>query len=505
MDMPAKPVVADGGPLPRDLSNFRIHVTGIKGTGCAALTEILAARGAAVTGSDVPDVFYTDALLEKLGIRALPFDAENVSGASLVVYSSAYNPAEHPELVEARRRGIPLAAYPEALGLISRQSFSTGIAGVHGKTTTAALAGTLLKALDLPAQTLAGSAIASFGDSCVMTNGSRFFVAETCEYRRNFLSFRPSVIALTSVESDHQDCFPTYDDIRGAFLDYIDLLPRGGVLVYCADDGGAAETAETAARRRGGIELIPYGENAREGGFALTYGCVRDGRQFFKLSGFDSEFFLTAPGRHLALNAACAIAVCYVLSRENGERSEDFFSARTAQKIQTGLSAFTGAKRRSEVIGAVTTDASDTVFIDDYGHHPTAIKKTLAGYREFYPGRRLVADFMSHTFSRTAALFDEFASAFDSADVIVLHKIYASARETETAAKNGETTVTGRTLYAEIKKRYEKKEVAYFEEPSDALDFCAELLSRGKNLFVTMGAGDNWKLGQALFARMRNG
>jgi UDP-N-acetylmuramate--alanine ligase len=501
----------DSVELSRDLSHFRIHITGIKGTGCAALTEILAARGALITGSDIADVFYTDAILAKLGIRALPFDAKNVAGASLVIYSSAYNPAEHPELIEAERLGIPLVTYPEALGLVSRQSFSVGLAGVHGKTTTAGLTGTLLRALALPAQTLAGSVIASFGDSCVMTNGSRYFVAETCEYKRNFLAFRPSVIALMSVESDHQDFFPAYEDIQNAFLDYIDLLPHGqaassvrsasGTLIYCADDNGAADTAETAARRRPDIELIPYGEAARGGKFAFAYEGARGGRQFFKIGGFGTSFFLAVPGKHLALNAVCAAAVCYVLSRDSGVSGEEFFSDRTAQKIQAGLSAFTGAKRRSEIIGAVTSGASDTVFIDDYGHHPTAISKTLAGYREFYPGRRLIVDFMPHTFSRTAALFREFSEAFDSADVIILHKIYASARE-----KDGVAEVTGKALYEEVKKRYagSVKEVLYFDEPPGALDFCAGLLARGENLFVTMGAGDNWKLGRALFEYMQN-
>ncbi|MDR1785270.1 MAG: Mur ligase domain-containing protein, partial [Spirochaetaceae bacterium] len=154
----------------------RVHITGIKGTGCAALAEILCARGVAVTGSDIGDVFYTDALLARLGITPKLFAPENITAdTGLVIYSAAYNPGEHPELCAAQKLGIPCISYPEALGLVSAECFSVGIAGVHGKTTTAALAGILAQALDLPAQVLAGSAVPAFGQGtgkCVMSNGN---------------------------------------------------------------------------------------------------------------------------------------------------------------------------------------------------------------------------------------------------------------------------------------------------------------------------------------------
>ncbi|MDR1785300.1 MAG: UDP-N-acetylmuramate--L-alanine ligase, partial [Spirochaetaceae bacterium] len=223
---------------------------------------------------------------------------------------------------------------------------------------------------------------------------------------------------------------------------------------------------------------------------------------------FDSPFFLPVPGKHIALNAACAIAVNFVLARDSGVTSGEFFSAENARRIQGGLARFTGAKRRSEILGEVRAGGSPVLFIDDYGHHPTAIAKTLAGYREFYPRRFLIADFMSHTYSRTGALFGDFVTAFDTADAVILHKIYASARE-----RAGD--VSGRSLFEGVKKRLEAqgKGVYYFDEPLDALD-CAEALVSGKGcgpgtafpegaLFVTMGAGDNWKLGDALLGRLK--
>jgi UDP-N-acetylmuramate--alanine ligase len=494
--------------LPSDLKNRHIHLVGIKGTGMAALTEILCARGAHITGSDIADTFYTDALLKKLDITPLLFSPQNITagiesgGIDLVIYSAAYNFADNSELAEAKKRNIPCVSYPEALGLVSRGRCSSGIAGVHGKTTTPGLAGTILQGLGLNAQTLAGSSIASFspdsaGGACTVTGGTgavKYFVAETCEYQRNFMYFSPSVVVLTSVESDHQDFFPTFADIQTAFVDYCLKLPQGGSLIYCADDAGAAETAAIVAAKRSDIERIPYGETAN-GDFRVAFGDIRGGKQFFRLAGYALEFALIVPGKHFVLNAAAGIALATVLLRQEGKNSADIFSKSTAQKIADSLLRFTGAKRRSEIIGEV----GDTVFIDDYAHHPTAITKTLEGFRSFYPERRLIVDFMSHTYSRTQALFGEFASAFGEADTVILHKIYASAREAWNPA-----FPTGTSLAEEICKHH--SDVHYFEEVDGAFDFARGLLAdkpdpqypNGK-LFVTMGAGDNWKLGVKLF------
>jgi UDP-N-acetylmuramate--alanine ligase len=508
------------------MAGRHIHITGIKGTGCAALAEILCGRGDFVSGSDTTDVFYTDALLSALGITPKPFSPDNITpDISLVIYSAAYNPKEHPELLEAQRKGVPCVSYPEALGRVSEESFSAGIAGVHGKTTTTALTGVLARALDLPATVLAGGAIPAFAPEpgglprCVMSNGSRYFAAETCEYKKHFMFFHPRVIALTSVESDHQDFFPAFADIQRAFVDYILLLPEGRTLIFCADDPGAAETAAIAAQKRPDIEMIPYGESAPGRllplgrAFKVTLGTTGGGKQEFFIEGFDSPFHLFVPGKHLALNAACALGVAFVLSRDLGVSPEDFFSETTAAKLRQGFAAFTGAKRRSEVLGEVTAGGEQgrpVLFIDDYGHHPTAIAKTLAGYREFYPDRALIVDFMSHTYSRTQALFGDFVSAFDCADVVILHKIYASARE------NAEDFpgVSGRALYEAVKGRFDSlgKEAYYFEEPLAAEGFAEALLEKqtrttgpGGGVFVTMGAGDNWKLGAALFERLGKG
>ncbi len=457
-------------------------MVGIKGTGMAALAELLSARGAVLSGSDRPEVFYTDAILARLGIVPFTeFDGANVSSdVRLVIYSSAYRRDANPELLEADRRGIPVLMYTEALGEFSAKSYSCGIAGVHGKTTTTGMAGTILRKLDFNASALAGSVISGFGDRSTMINGDKYFVAETCEYHRHFLSFHPRKILLTSIESDHQDCFPTYESILAAFMQYIDLLPQFGELIYCTDDPGAVEAARLVFQSRPDLIFTPYGEKAT-GEFALRIKGIREERLVFSLKGFAGEFKLRVPGHHNARNAAGAIALAVSLIRE--EKGE--LSVGDLGLIREGVELFAGSKRRAEIIG----EAGGVLVMDDYGHHPTAIKTTIAGLKEFYPGRRIVVDFMSHTYSRTAALLGDFAASLRGADEIILHKIYASARETY------DGTVSGETLYQATKARH--KNVRYFDEVMDAREYLAKNLRKG-DLFVTMGAGDNWQLGKTV-------
>jgi len=490
--------------LPENFNGIHFHFVGIKGTGMAALVEILAARGAVITGSDVSERFYTDEILEKLNIKAMDFAESNVTEKTdYVIYSSAYNPDKCPDLTGAVRLNKPMMLYSEALGAVSETAFSAGICGVHGKTTTTGLTGTLLKHLPLNSQVLAGSIIASFDNSCVMTKGSqddrnsRFFVAETCEYQRHFMAFDPKKIILTSVESDHQDYYPTYEDIRDAFVDYICKLPQGGQLIYCADDKGAVETAKIASSKRSDIRLIPYGTSA-EGDYKITFGKAEKGMQHFNVNSL-GEFALKVPGHHNMRNATAALALCVELLKEKNESVKDNIS-----NLKEGLLSFRGGKRRSEIIGeGKTINGQDVIVIDDYGHHPTAIKTTLEGYREFYRNHKIIVDFMSHTYTRTAALLEEFASSFGAADKVVLNKIYGSAREDASAAK-----VTGEIL-AEHAAKYHK-DVTYAGEFDEAASKILEMLNEDCSkdypegyLVVTMGAGDNWKVGKSVLSSLK--
>jgi UDP-N-acetylmuramate--alanine ligase len=475
-----------------------VYFIGIKGTGMSALAELMHNRGIRVSGSDRDEVFYTDAILRELGIPYYEsFEASHIESRGLpdlVIYSAAYSFETNAEMAEAKRRGIPLRKYTDALGEYSAGFDSTGIAGVHGKTTTTALAGTLIRAVGLPAQVLVGSAVSAFGGRSTLSLGGKYFVAETCEYQRHFLSFHPQRIVLTSVESDHQDYYPTYEDIRDAFMEYGRLLPPGGELIYCADNSGASEVAGALRKENPALTIVPYGFNA-EGDYRIEVFEVRDERIVMRLTGFPGELKLRIPGRHTALNAAAAIALTVSLVKK--EFGNEGWNDERRERVRDALEEFKGSKRRAEILG----EAGGILFMDDYGHHPTAIRSTLAGLKEFYPGRRLVLSFMSHTYTRTASLLDEFAASFDNADIVFLHKIYSSARE---VYRGG---VSGKTLFEKAREHLSRipgkgENIFYAEEPLDGYEPLKALLKPG-DLFITMGAGDNWKLGEKLFAFFR--
>ncbi len=488
--------------LPQDFRGIHIHFVGIKGTGMAALVEILHHNGAIITGSDVSERFYTDEILDKLGIQALPFSEKNITDQiQYVIYSSAYSPEKNPDLIEASRRHLPLFLYTEALGAVSKTAYSAGICGVHGKTSTTGLTGTILEQLDLPSQVLAGSIIASFGSSCTMTSPSfnvsdkHYFVAETCEYQRHFMSFWPKKLILTSVESDHQDYYPTFKDIQSAFVDYLCKLPEGGDVIYCADDKGAVETVAIAGKKRPDLNLIPYGEKA-EGDYKITFGKVDGGKQYFTIASL-GQCALCVPGSHNVRNATAAAALAVQLLKEAGKDPKDYFDS-----IKKGLLSFTGGKRRSEIVGRAKSPlGEDVLFIDDYGHHPTAIKTTLEGLRSFYKDHKIIVDFMSHTYTRTAALLDEFASSFGAADTVIINKIYGSAREDASCAN-----VSGAILAEQT--RHHHPHVIHAEEFDQAVEEGKKLLAQKSGakdgyLFVTMGAGNNWQVGTKLLEALK--
>jgi UDP-N-acetylmuramate--alanine ligase len=468
----------------------RVYFIGIKGTGMCALAELLHNAGLEVSGSDRAEVFYTDGILKELGIPYYEsFDGEHIKdGTDLVIYSAAYSIESNGEIMEAERRGLPLLKYTDALGAYSEGFDASGIAGVHGKTTTAAMAGILMRGAGIPAQVLVGSAVSGFGGRSTLNLGNKYFVAETCEYRRHFLSFHPRRIVLTSVESDHQDFFPTYQSIRDAFLEYVRRLPLGGELIYCADDPGAVEIAAAIYKETRDISLIPYGFNAA-GEFRIESFRTGDERIEMRVGEFPGEFRLRVPGRHSALDAVAALALTDSLVKS--EYAGGWNEARR-EGVRKALEEFRGSRRRSEILG----EAGGILFMDDYGHHPTAIKTTLEGLKDFYPKRRLILSFMSHTYTRTAALLNQFAASLEKADLVILHKIYASARESYQGG------ISGRTLFE--KTRALRQGVYYTEEPLDAADLLKDILRPG-DLLLTMGAGDNWKLGKALLEHYGTG
>ncbi len=457
-------------------------LVGIKGTGMCALAEILHARGLIVSGSDVPEEFYTDKVLQSQGIPYKKgFDPSQLPGTvDLAVRSAAYGP-ENPEVAALEARGIPVYVYPEALGMLSRGIPTGAVSGVHGKTTTTAIAGCLVQSLGLTGEVVVGSAVPAFGNRSTLIQGKDFLIAETCEYRRHFNYFSPDRIILTSVEPDHLDYFRDMEDISEAFQTFAEKLPPRGSLIYCSDDPGAAAVAEKVKENREDIRLQPYGFHAAGPWGIEKLPSLREGENSFRLKGYDQTFRIRIPGDHVIQDAAAAIAmVADQLSSMDIPLDRDVLD-----QLEKGLYNFTGSRRRSEIVG----NAGNVLVMDDYGHHPSAIRKTLEGIREFYPGKRIILDFMSHTYSRTAALLEEFAGSFNAADTVILHKIYASAREEFSGS------VSGKDLYRAACRHHGN--VLYYEEPDEALPFLLKELKEG-DLFITMGAGDNWQLGRRL-------
>lgn len=464
--------------FPENRSNMRIHLVGAKGAGVSALAEFLA--DARLSASDTEESFYSDAVLKSIGIEVRLFNEDNItSDIDLVIHSAAWNPETHPELKKAVSLGIPLLTYPQALGAYSRAHNSAGICGVHGKTTSSAFAGIIAKALGIPAGILAASSVRDFGNRSTLQLGEKYFIAETCEYRRHFLNFHPDRILLTSVESDHQDYYPDYRSILEAFVEYLDSLPSNGTIVYCADDPGAVEAVSLAKK---GPRLIPYGFDA-EGPYRILSCNLVDSQLTFRLAiDPDLEFRIGLSGKYLVQNATGALALCIDIAQAEGMKADRAMLERVGKE----LGAFSGLKRRSEIIGR----AGGILFMDDYAHHPSAIRQSLSGLVDFYKPNRLIVSFMSHTYTRTAALFDEFAKAFSSADLIIYHDIYSSAREKPI------DWLAGDALSKEIAKQ--GKRTIYYPKPMDALPYLLSELKKG-DLFVSMGAGDNWQLSEAAF------
>ncbi len=463
----------------------RAYLVGIKGTGMAALAEILKARGITVSGSDVEEEFYTDQVLQREGIPYFKgFNPAQVpENLDFGVCSAAYG-EDHPEVARLKERRVPLYLYPEVLGFLSQGTVGVAVAGVHGKTTTTALCGTLIQALKLEGSVLAGSVVPRFGDKSTLIQGEEFFLAETCEYRRHFLHFSPDKMIVTSVEADHLDYFKDRHDVEKAFCQFIQRLPPGGLLVYCEDDEGTREVVRWVGEERSDLILQPYGFTASGSGRVEKLKGP-PGENHFSLAALEGRVFrLQVPGDHTILDAAAALLMVMALTPPEKRKNEE--------ALAQGLWNFTGSRRRTEIVG----EKGGILIMDDYGHHPSAIATTLRGLKEFYPQRRLVVDFMSHTYSRTAGLLEEFATSFGAADEVILHKIYPSAREEYRG------NIQGEDLYEKTKLYHPR--VRYFKEPEEALPYLRESLGKG-DLFLTLGAGDNWQLGRKLYVSLGGG
>jgi UDP-N-acetylmuramate--alanine ligase len=396
-----------------------IHLIGVGGTGLSAIARILLEMGYMVTGSDRAESPFTLSL-QAAGVRiSIGHSADNIQDADLVVRSSAI-PDDNPEVIAARNLGIPVLKRADFLGSLMAGKIGIAIAGTHGKTTTASMVAWILSALGQEPSFIVGGVVTDLGTNARSGKGS-YFVIEADEYDRMFLGLQPSYEIVTYVEHDHPDCYPTAEDFAAAFHEFVRLLPDKGVLIASAEDQGTRSLILKA--REMGKSVLTYGMSKASGGTSISVDTYIENYQPNDLGGFtfsscvvgnSVRVALKVPGIHNILNAIAVLTLVHQLGLD---------LELAAQK----LGDFQGTGRRFELKGEV----AGIVVIDDYAHHPTEIRATLAAARARFPGHRIWAVWQPHTYSRTITLLDGFLHSFEDADEVLVTEVYASREKNQ--------------------------------------------------------------------------
>lgn len=453
-----------------NLSDYKnIHCIGIGGVGVSAIAEILLSRGYHVSGSDMKQSDLTDRLAAD-GVKVyIGHKAENVEDADLIVYSAAIA-EENPEVIRAREKNIPLASRAEVLGVLMDDfKNSIAICGTHGKTTTTSMVSLILDHAKLDPTILVGGNLAEIGGN-VKVGHSEFFVTEACEYRDSFLQLRPRIEVILNIDSDHLDYFKDIDHIVRSFDQFAKAVPSDGIIV--AYD--ANPFVNQVIKDIPGAITFGYNENCTYHIANVSFDA--DGRGSFDMfhQGVSlGNVKLQMPGEHNILNAVAAFACCHQLGV-------------APETIIDTLDKFTGTQRRFDIQG---TTKGGVKVIDDYAHHPTEIKATLAAAKNIHH-HKLWCLFQPHTYTRTLALFDEFADAFGDADVLILAEIYA-------AREKNIYKVSSKGLVEEIMKKHPEKEVYYMESFEEMAAY-VKANAVENDLVLTMGAGDIYKVGSMI-------
>jgi UDP-N-acetylmuramate--alanine ligase len=453
----------------------RIHFVGIGGIGMCGLAELLRAQGYTVTGSDLAEG-PTVARLRGLGVAvAIGHDAGHVAGADVVVASSAVR-ASNPELLEAGRRGIPVIPRAEMLAEVMRLKDGIAVAGTHGKTTTTSLLAHVLQVAGLDPTIVVGGRVIGSGAEGERTGarlgGGAFLVAEADESDGSFLHLSPVIAVVTNVEAEHLDHHGSVDALEDAFAAFLERLPFWGAAVLCLDDPGVQRLLARVSRRRISYGLLAQADwvasEVRTDGAGMAFAVRRRGEALGSVA-------LPLPGRHNVANALAALAVA-------DEVEVPFAVAAEA------LASFRGVERRFETKGV----AAGVRVVDDYGHHPSEVRATLAAARGVHPGR-IVVVFQPHRYTRTRDLFEAFTTAFHDADLLVLTEIYAA----------GEPKLPGveAAALADAIRARGHQGVRFVP---DLERVPAELVPelRSGDLVLTLGAGSVSKLGPRILERL---
>ncbi len=452
-----------------------IHFIGIGGIGMSGIAEVLANLGFRVSGSDLRKSSVT-ARLEDLGVEVTEgHSADNVGDAHVVVRSTAVRD-DNPEIIEARRRSIPVIPRAEMLAELMRMKPHTvAVAGSHGKTTTTSMVATVLGIAGLDPTFVVGGIVRSYLSNARLGK-SDLMVVEADESDRSFLMLTPTIAVVTNIDREHMDYYHDMDDVRKCFADFVNKVPFYGAAVLCLDDPHVQAVIPKVERRRVTYGLSAQADvSAHEISYDQTFGS-----NFAVWRGVDvlGRVTLRVPGKHNVYNSLAAIAV--------GLELEVPFD-----QIAHALSEFTGADRRFQFKG----EEGGVTVVDDYGHHPTEIKATLSAARIGAPNRRIVVMFQPHRYSRTHDLLEEFSRAFNNADVLFVTDIYA-ASETPIEGINAD-------VLTERIKSYGHKRAEYI----GALDNAAQILHanvREGDLVITLGAGSVHRAGDQLLNMLRD-
>jgi UDP-N-acetylmuramate--alanine ligase len=433
----------------------------------SGIALVLAARGVRVTGSDLKESRYSHAL-EAAGVPvAIGHRAENLGEPQVVVVSSAI-PETNPELAEARRQGLEVWPRARMLAHLAGERRTIAVAGTHGKTTTSSMIATMLSRMDLQPTFLIGGEVDGFDTNAVNGEGEHF-VVEADESDGSFVYLNPDIAVVTNIEADHMDHYGTFAKLEETFIDFMSRVGEEGTLIVCGDQPSLVALAESTGRK-----VITYGfaegcdiratVGAREGAGSRFEVVASDGQSATCVS--------TVPGRHMISNAAAALACAWILRLD-------------LQSAADALASFSGVRRRFDVLG----ERGGVTVVDDYAHHPTEVRATLAGARQLDFGRVLVL-FQPHRYSRTESLAAEFGDAFEDADKVILMDVYSAGE----APIPG---VTGKTVLESLLHARPRAQAAYLPHRSDIIDYIAEKTRPGDIVF-TMGAGDVTLIGPEL-------
>jgi len=452
----------------------RIHFVGIGGSGMSGIAEILLNLGYRVSGSDQR---RNDAIerLEQLGAKVfIGHEAGHVEGAHVVVYSSAVS-RDNIEVQVARQRSIPVIPRAEMLAELMRMKYGVAVAGTHGKTTTTSMIGALLAEGRLDPTIVVGGRITSLGSNARLGQGE-YLVAEADESDGSFLKLAPTIAVVTTVDAEHLDYYGSLDAIRDAFVAFVNKVPFYGAAVLCLDQPNIQRLIPRIDKR-----IITYGLESGADFVArrLHLSGLSSRFEVFQRGTSLGECTLQVPGRHNVLNALAAIAVAHDLEIP-------FLT------VQKALAGFAGVQRRFQVRG----QAASITVVDDYGHHPVEIRATLAAAKAGFD-RRVVVIFQPHRYTRTLHLREEFITAFNQADVLVVMDIYPA----------GEAPIPGVTAadLADAIRAHGHRDVTYLgHDRARILDHVIDI-SRPGDLVFTLGAGDVSQLGPELLRRLEPG